>query len=114
MPERVARVVDDRVLDAQALERGGERLAVAGEAESRRVDAEGRQARVAVALVPGDHVGEGAQAVELGEVEEVDQHRPGGRQLGERGVALGAEPAQPSGGSGGAAMSSDRGAGRGS
>jgi hypothetical protein len=40
------------------------------------MDADQREAVVAVALVPGVEVGEGANRVELGDVEEVDQRRP--------------------------------------
>ena len=78
-----------------------ERGALGGERKPRRVHAERDQARVAVAPVPFDPVRQRADAVELGEVEEVHQHRPGGGELGHLRRAVGVQPAQPAGQLGG-------------
>ena len=57
---------------------GRDRRRVGAEREARRLDADRPQARVAVAAVPLGEVGERPHAVELGEVEEVDEGRPAG------------------------------------
>jgi len=84
------------MVDPEPLERRRERLALGGERIARRVDPEDCEAEAAVSLLPGDHVGKRPHAVELGEVEEVDEHWPGHCQLGERGLSLGVQPANPS------------------
>jgi hypothetical protein len=61
------------------------------------MNAESREPLLAVALVPGDRVGEGAHAVELREVEEVHEDGTGGRELAHDGLSHGVQPAQPSG-----------------
>src|SRR5262249_6993912 len=57
---------------------------VAAEWEARGVDGDRAEAEIAVARVPLDQVGEGADAVELGEVDEMDQGGAAGGQLGHR------------------------------
>ena len=84
VPHLVAGVVGDRVADAQALERGRQRVALGGEAEARRVDADRGETRLPVALVPADRVRQRANAVELREVEEMDERRPARGEHGHR------------------------------
>ena len=89
--------------DTEPLERGGESRSIPGERKARRMDAERRQPRLAVAPVPSDRVRERADAVELGEVEEVHEDGTGRGELGEH--RRRSAPIQRSrGGSTGAAM----------
>ena len=80
LPHQVLGVDGDGMLDAQALDRVPDGIGRAGEGEARRVGAEHAQTPGRVALAPGEDVGEGPDAVELGEVEEVDQDGRGGDQ----------------------------------
>src|SRR5213080_1151865 len=75
VPDRVVEIGGNRVADAEVRHRRAHRSRARGERRARRMDAEAREPRLAIALLPGDDVGEGADAVELGEVEEVDEHR---------------------------------------
>ena len=78
VPERPLGVDRDREPDPEPLQSSADHLGVGAEGEARRLDADRPQARVAIAAVPLGHVGEGPHAVELGEVDEVDQRGPAG------------------------------------
>ena len=84
-------------------------LALAGEPEAGRVDARGSPGRRrGSARSQAIDVGERADAVELGEVEEVDQHRAGGGELGDHRVTLGARGRPPGAASAAAAAAPGR------
>ena len=55
---------------------GGDRVAIGAEREARRLHSDRGKAGAAVAPVPLGQVGQRSHAVELGEVEEVDEHGP--------------------------------------
>ena len=80
MPEVACGVYRDRELDPDARQAGRDGLAIGAEGEAWGLRAEHTQARVAVAALPLDQVGKRPDAIELGEVEEVDQRRPPRRQ----------------------------------
>ena len=94
VPERVARVVGDRVLDSEIGDRTLEGLDRRREGVAWRVDAERREPELAVSPVPVNAIGQRAHAVQLSEVEEVDQHGPASGQLAHR-RRLAAQPAGP-------------------
>ena len=105
VPDRVAGVDRDRMLDARA-----PRLPAAAvscsplKPKARRVDAENGEAERRVAAAPLEHVWKRPHAVQLGEVEEVDEHRPGRRRARSCAAARAVQPAIRPGNSG-AAMS---------
>ena len=73
VPGRQVVVLGDRVVDAVALDRFLDVAGVLLEGELGRVDADDRQAVLAVAPVPGLQVGQRAQAVDAAVGPEVDQ-----------------------------------------
>jgi hypothetical protein len=68
----VTEVRRDGVGDAEAIERPCECLLVVAQRPPRGVDPDHREARLGVALVKSDGIGERPDAVELREVDEVD------------------------------------------
>src|SRR2546423_6164255 len=76
VPHRVVGVEQHGVPDAQARDRRARGGVVASGREAGGVHGDDAQARGAVALVPGAHVGQRAQRVGATEVPELDEHRP--------------------------------------
>ena len=97
VPELVAGVVGDGVSHAQRLQGRRELLGLGAERVARRVEAERRQAAMGIAVVPGDQVGHRPDAVQLREVEEVDEHGARGGELRHPRRAVGVEPPKPPG-----------------
>ena len=96
LPERELAVHRDGPVDPEPLGRAGHCVRVLREGKARGVDADHRQAVALVALMPGAEVGQGADRVELGEVEEMDQGRARGGQPVDRLHGL-ADPVEAAG-----------------
>ena len=79
-PEVVLGVDRDRELDPEAGQPRGDRLGIGAEREARRLHPDHAEAGLAVAPGPLADVGQRPHAVELGEVDEVDERRAAGGQ----------------------------------
>jgi hypothetical protein len=91
VPCGIARVDRERERQVEVGDRGPELVGVGGERETWRVDPDHRQPEGPVALGPGLQIRQGADAGDMGDVNEVDDHRSTGAEP-LHGRRLGADP----------------------